>query len=117
MIYYFLISSIKFEILSSGRPTQSSLDTELYRAIVRARDRFEPNAPVLSPPLTSTTDASALREIGMVVYGFEPYHLTAEEDTSHGDDERISIDNLRSGLKIVFAIVGDVCHVSYRKGS
>ena len=61
---------------------------------------FDPGVPVLTPPLTSSTDATRLREIGMVVYGFEPFRLSEEDDRSHGDDERLSLDNLRLGLEV-----------------
>ena len=64
--------------------------------------------PVLTPPLTSSTDATRLRQIGMVVYGFEPFHLSDDDDRSHGDDERLSLANLRFGLEVTYAVVSDV---------
>ena len=63
---------------------------------------------MLTPPLTSSTDASRLRRIGVVVYGFEPFRLAEEDDRSHGDDERLSIANLRFVLEVTFAVVSDV---------
>jgi acetylornithine deacetylase/succinyl-diaminopimelate desuccinylase-like protein len=91
-----------------SRATESSIDTDLFRAILRARDRFEPGVPVLTPPLTSSTDATLLRQIGMVVYGFEPFHLAEDDDRSHGDDERLSLANVRFGLEVTYAVVSDV---------
>jgi acetylornithine deacetylase/succinyl-diaminopimelate desuccinylase-like protein len=100
---------LRFEVQGSvDRATESSIDTELFRAILKARDRFEPGVPVLTPPLTSSTDATRLRQIGMVVYGFEPFHLSEEDDRSHGDDERLSLANLRFGLEVTYAVVSDV---------
>ena len=64
--------------------------------------------PVLTPPLTSSTDASRLRQIGMVVYGFEPFRLSEDDDRSHGDDERLSLANVRFGLEVTYAVVSDV---------
>ncbi|HEY2797633.1 MAG TPA: M20/M25/M40 family metallo-hydrolase [Thermoanaerobaculia bacterium] len=101
--------SLRFEPQGAlSRATESSIDTELFRAIVRARDRFEPGVPVLTPPLTSSTDATLLRQIGMVVYGFEPFHLSEDDDRSHGDDERLSLANVRFGLEVTYAVVSDV---------
>jgi acetylornithine deacetylase/succinyl-diaminopimelate desuccinylase-like protein len=101
--------ALRFELQGAAEPaTESPIDTELFRAILRARDRFEPGVPVRTPPLTSTTDAGYLRRIGMVVYGFEPFHLSEEEDRSHGDDERLSLDNLRFGLEVTYSVVSDV---------
>jgi acetylornithine deacetylase/succinyl-diaminopimelate desuccinylase-like protein len=101
--------TLRFEVEGGGEAaTESPIDTVLFRAIVRARDRFEPGVPVRTPPLTSTTDAGYLRRIGMVVYGFEPFHLSEDEDRSHGDDERLSLENLRFGLEVTYAVVSDV---------
>ncbi len=100
--------SLRWEVLLSETATESPIDTALFRAIERARDRFAPGVPVLTPPLTSSTDASRLRQTGVVVYGFEPFALSDDDDRSHGDDERLSVDNLRFGLEATYAIVSDV---------
>jgi hypothetical protein len=44
----------------------------------------------------------------MVVYGFEPFRLSSEDDRSHGDDERLSVSNVRFGLAVTEAVVRDV---------
>jgi acetylornithine deacetylase/succinyl-diaminopimelate desuccinylase-like protein len=100
--------SIRFEVISSGIATESSTDSELFRAIGRARDRLEPGVPILTPPLTSTTDSSLLRQAGLVAYGFEPFHLAEDDDHSHGDNERISPENIRFGLEVTHFVVSDV---------
>ncbi len=101
--------TLRFEVQGGlERATESPIDTDLFRAILKARDRFEPGVPVLTPPLTSSTDATRLRQIGMVVYGFEPFHLSDDDDRSHGDDERLSLANLRFGLGVTYALVSDV---------
>jgi acetylornithine deacetylase/succinyl-diaminopimelate desuccinylase-like protein len=58
--------------------------------------------------LTSSTDAWRLRQIGIVVYGVEPFQLSEDEDRSHGDDERLSLDNVRFGLEVTYSVVLDV---------
>jgi acetylornithine deacetylase/succinyl-diaminopimelate desuccinylase-like protein len=100
--------TLQWEILLSETATESPIDTALFHAIERARDRFAPGVPVLTPPLTSSTDATRLRQMGVVVYGFEPFRLSEDDDRSHGDDERLSIDNVRFGLEVTYAVVSDV---------
>jgi acetylornithine deacetylase/succinyl-diaminopimelate desuccinylase-like protein len=100
--------TLRWDVLLSETATESPIDTALFHAIERARDRFAPGVPVLTPPLTSSTDANRLRQIGIVVYGFEPFRLSEDDDRSHGDDERLSLDNLRYGLEVTHAIVSDV---------
>jgi len=100
---------LKWEIIASSVATESTTDSDLFRAIERARDRFDPGVPLMTPPLLSTTDATTLRQAGLVVYGFEPWKLAAADDRSHGDDERLSLANLRFGLDVTLALVVDVC--------
>ena len=100
--------SLRFEVLSQGRSLWSSTDTDFFAAIARARDRFDAGVPLLTPPATSSTDAPSLRALGMSVYGFEPFRLADEDDHSHGDDERLSLANLRLGIEVTHAIVLDV---------
>ncbi|HKD19265.1 MAG TPA: M20/M25/M40 family metallo-hydrolase [Thermoanaerobaculia bacterium] len=100
--------TLHWEVLLSETATESPIDTALFRAIERARDRFAPGVPVLTPPLTSSTDAGKLRQMGVVVYGFEPFRLSEDDDRSHGDDERLSVENVRFGLEVTYAVVSDV---------
>ena len=101
--------TLRFEVHGEVEPaTESPIDTDLFRAIQKARDRFEPGVPVLTPPLTSSTDATRLRQAGMVVYGFEPFRLAEDDDRSHGDDERLSLANVRFGTEVTYAVVSEV---------
>ncbi len=100
---------LKWEIIASSVATESTTDSDLFRAIERARDRFDPGVPVLTPPLLSTTDATTFRQAGLVVYGFETWRLAAADDRSHGDDERLSLANIRFGVEATYFIVWDVC--------
>jgi acetylornithine deacetylase/succinyl-diaminopimelate desuccinylase-like protein len=100
--------TLRWEVLLSETATESPIDTALFHAIERARDRFAPGVPVLTPPLTSSTDATRLRQMGVVVYGFEPFRLSEDDDRSHGDDERLSVENVRFGLEVTYAVVSDV---------
>lgn len=100
---------LKWEIIASSVATESTTDTDLYRAIERARDRFDAGVPVLTPPLLSTTDATTFRQAGFVIYGFETWRLAPSDDRSHGDDERLSVANIRFGVEATYSIVLDVC--------
>ena len=100
--------TLRWDVELSEIATESPIDTALFHAIERARTRFSPGVPVLTPPLTSSTDASRLRQMGVVVYGFEPFRLSEDDDRSHGDDERLSVENVRFGLEVTYAIVLDV---------
>ncbi len=64
-------------------------------------------APVLCPAFT---DSRYFRQLGADAYGLVPVMLSDEEvGTFHGIDERIPLDGLRRGCKVVFDIVTRAC--------
>lgn len=86
--------------------SSSSTDTDLFRAIERVAARVEPGVPVVPTILTGWTESSLMRPLGIASYGFEPYAVTKEENRRvHGDDERISLTNVRRGFEILYEIV------------
>jgi acetylornithine deacetylase/succinyl-diaminopimelate desuccinylase-like protein len=87
----------------------SPLDTPLFAAIKKASARYFDGAPVV-PRLTSGYDENQMfRPLGMVAYGFSPYLATAEEgSTEHGDNERIRVEEIRRGFRVLYDVVGEV---------
>jgi acetylornithine deacetylase/succinyl-diaminopimelate desuccinylase-like protein len=71
-------------------------------ALAAVASRLDPGAPVVPTILRCSTDASTFRKLGIHAYGFEPYRLTEEETAlAHGNDERLSVQNLRDGVVIL----------------
>jgi acetylornithine deacetylase/succinyl-diaminopimelate desuccinylase-like protein len=97
---------LKIEMLEGSTPTGSSADTDLMRAIRRVAARRDPNVPVIPTMLTSSTDSAKFREVGITAYGFEPFKLDdGELERSHGDDERVSVENLRFALQFLYDVL------------
>ena len=93
-------------LIEARESVASSTGSPLYRAIAAAARRFNPDAGVVPSLLTSWTESSLLRPLGIDSYGFEPYALDdVEVSLSHADDERISVENVRTGFEILYAIV------------
>jgi acetylornithine deacetylase/succinyl-diaminopimelate desuccinylase-like protein len=90
--------------------TASPVDSELMRAIDRARARHHP-ATVLAPViLTGWTESALMRPLGIQAYGFEPYVLAeSEQNRAHGNDERISVKNVLQGVRIMEEVVREIC--------
>jgi acetylornithine deacetylase/succinyl-diaminopimelate desuccinylase-like protein len=89
--------------------TESPVDSELMRAIERVRARVHPAAVLAPTMLTGWTESAALRTLGIKAYGFEPYVLDgSEQERQHGNDERIAVDNVLRGARILEEIVRDV---------
>jgi acetylornithine deacetylase/succinyl-diaminopimelate desuccinylase-like protein len=89
--------------------TASPIDSDLMRAIDRARARHHPRAVLAPTILTGWTESNLMRGLGIQAYGFEPYLLDqTEQDRAHGNDERISVANILLGAAILDEIVRDV---------
>jgi acetylornithine deacetylase/succinyl-diaminopimelate desuccinylase-like protein len=81
-------------------PNLSPPDTELYKALADALRRRAPGAVVAPEILVAFTDNWVFRRAGLQGYGWSPFLLDAGEwSRVHGNDERISLDNLRDGTR------------------
>jgi acetylornithine deacetylase/succinyl-diaminopimelate desuccinylase-like protein len=91
----------------SGISTQ---DNVLYRAIERNLAKRFPSATIVPRMSAGFTDSHFFREKGIPAYGFIPYILDPEQATGiHGDNEKISLDNLRFGSDFMQKLVADIC--------
>jgi len=54
-------------------------------------------------------ESQRYRPLGIVCYGFSPYSSTADEgNTEHGDNERIRLEELRRGFRVLYDVVMEV---------
>jgi acetylornithine deacetylase/succinyl-diaminopimelate desuccinylase-like protein len=52
------------------------------------------------------------RELGITCYGFSPYATTAEEGaTEHGDNERIRVEEVQRGFRVLYDVVMEISAV------
>lgn len=90
-------------------PAVSSTDTPLYRAIVDVVHRHFPDANIVPAVETGFTDSHFFRDLGVACYGFAPFLIPANEAGGvHGNDERISIENIRRGTEMMLELVREV---------
>jgi acetylornithine deacetylase/succinyl-diaminopimelate desuccinylase-like protein len=81
-------------------PNASPPDTELYKALGEALRRRAPGVVVAPDVLVGFTDNWFFRNCGLHGYGFSPFVLEEGEwRRVHGNDERISLENLRAGVR------------------
>ena len=82
------------------RPNLSPPDTELYKALADSLRTRLPGVVIAPSILTGFTDNWVFRGLGLQGYGWSPFVLDAEEYRRiHGNDERISLDNVRAGAR------------------
>jgi len=87
----------------------SPTDTDLFRAIRRVSAQYFPDTPVVPRLDSGTTESQRYRLLGIHSYGFDPYIATSEEsDTEHGNDERIRVEEVRRGFRVLYDVVNGV---------
>ena len=81
-------------------PNLSPPDTELYKALADALQARAPGAVVAPEIMVGFTDNWVFRRCGLHGYGFGPFVLDPVEWKGiHGNDERISVENMRAGAR------------------
>jgi len=84
----------------------SGTDNALFAAIRETSAKYFPGTPVVPHITSGYTENQRYRPLGIVAYGFCPYAATEEEgNTEHGNDERIRVEEVRRGPRILFDVV------------
>jgi acetylornithine deacetylase/succinyl-diaminopimelate desuccinylase-like protein len=97
---------IRIETLLSFPPASSPIEHELFDVLREIAARDHPGAVVASPLAIGFTDCHYFREKGIPCYGFLPFALSDRDGALvHGNDERISLANLKSGTRLTFELV------------
>jgi acetylornithine deacetylase/succinyl-diaminopimelate desuccinylase-like protein len=87
----------------------SGTDNTLWKAIREVSGKYFPGTPVVPHITSGYTENQRYRPLGMVAYGFCPFTATEEEgNTEHGNDERIRVEEVRKGPRILFDVVASV---------
>jgi acetylornithine deacetylase/succinyl-diaminopimelate desuccinylase-like protein len=94
-------------LLAPKTPLESPIETDLFHAIERAAHEREPSAFVTTPMETAATDRPTYRKLGITTYGFNPFLVPRAETQRgmHGNDERLSVDNVGYGIHFFYDIL------------
>jgi acetylornithine deacetylase/succinyl-diaminopimelate desuccinylase-like protein len=91
------------------RPNLSPPDTELYKSLADSLRRRVPDVVVAPEILVAFTDNWVFRRCGLHGYGWSPFVLDEGEwSRIHGNDERISLENVREGARCYTEMLLDV---------
>jgi acetylornithine deacetylase/succinyl-diaminopimelate desuccinylase-like protein len=95
---------ITFRIVERGDDAPpSDFASPMFMAIADATRAV--NAEMVIVPYLSTgaTDSARLRRMGMQAYGILPFPMAqVDEDRMHGNDERIPLESLLFGTKVIY---------------
>jgi acetylornithine deacetylase/succinyl-diaminopimelate desuccinylase-like protein len=102
--------SVTIEPLENFRVANySPTDTALYAAARQVAAKYFPGAPVVPLLDSGYTESQRFRPLGVYAYGINPYTATDEESNSeHSNDERIRIEEVRRGPRVLFDVVAAV---------
>jgi acetylornithine deacetylase/succinyl-diaminopimelate desuccinylase-like protein len=102
--------SIKIENVNRFKPPNSSpINTELFSLIARKTKEKHPGAVITTKMLSGYTESQLYRQLGIVAYGWAPIYTTPEEDEGvHGNNERISVRNVREGTREFYEVVKEI---------
>jgi acetylornithine deacetylase/succinyl-diaminopimelate desuccinylase-like protein len=92
------------------RRFSAPLDTQLARAIEVTGKQLLPGVPFATAVGTGASDRPYYASAGIICYGIDPYLVELEEGRRevHGNDERISLENLGFGLRLHLGILQEM---------
>ncbi|RJP81835.1 MAG: M20/M25/M40 family metallo-hydrolase [Candidatus Zixiibacteriota bacterium] len=89
----------------SAPPPASSVDGAGFILIEQVCGEMFPGVPVLPYLSPGASDGTRLRRAGIPTYGLLPFPLEeSETGYFHGKDERVSLEALMTGLKLVYRV-------------
>lgn len=94
--------NISIERIMGFSPAISAIDTPLFEHIKAVTSQHYPGSKVIPSVSTGFTDSHFFRDLGIASYGFGPFVAKPEDYNGiHGNDEKISIDNMIGGTQIL----------------
>jgi acetylornithine deacetylase/succinyl-diaminopimelate desuccinylase-like protein len=98
--------NVHIETLLSFPASASDTDSGLMTAVRKVAATELGGAPVVPSVIPGFTDSHYFRERGVASYGFIPFVLGEEEErTVHGINERVSVENLRDGVRRLLVLL------------
>ena len=104
------------EVLRSLPPVEATSATPLFDVLASTVRRHDPTGHPLPYLIPGFTDAKAYARLGTTCYGFapvkfDPTHGVDFAKMYHGHDERVPVDGLKWGLRVLFEAVSGFCAV------
>jgi acetylornithine deacetylase/succinyl-diaminopimelate desuccinylase-like protein len=97
---------IQVETLMGFTPASSSPDTTLFGILRDVSQQHVPGASVTPSVVSGFTDSHFIRDLKITAYGYTPTVVPLEDAGGvHGNNERISVDNIRRGVLMMRDIV------------
>ena len=84
----------------------SDFASPMFEAIAASAKALDPELAVVPYLSTGATDSARLRKLGMQAFGVLPFPMNQDdEDRMHGNDERIPLESLHFGTRLIYGAV------------
>ncbi|HEY0756510.1 MAG TPA: M20/M25/M40 family metallo-hydrolase [Ktedonobacteraceae bacterium] len=95
------------EFIDPSLPLEADPASPLFEVIKDVLREYAPEATVIPTMLTGGTDAKHVSRLGTRVYGFSPelYNGSAAWSGVHGHDERVGVQALQWGMRVMYEVV------------
>lgn len=101
---------VDIEFTDNSPALEGDHRTPFFEAIQSVMKRYQPQATVLPYLVVGATDARHVSKLGTHVYGFSPMYGSSNDlDRIHGHDERVSVESLAFGTRVLYDIVSEFC--------
>ncbi len=98
--------AIEIETIMAFTPAISATDTDVYQTLEAVTRQWYPGAAILPSVAAGFTDSHFFRDLGIQAYGYSPAAIPIDDAPRlHGNDERISVENVRRGVAIMSEIL------------
>lgn len=100
-------ADVTVTIVTEGEEAAASdSDSAMFRAIAESARSLDPAIAVVPYLSTGVTDSAHLRRIGIDAYGILPFPMMqSDEERMHGHDERVPVESLHFGTRLIFESV------------
>jgi acetylornithine deacetylase/succinyl-diaminopimelate desuccinylase-like protein len=101
---------ITIEVTQRGEEAPASDPASaMFAAISASAHEIDSRIPVVPYLSTGVTDSARLRRQGVHAYGILPFPMAqADEERMHGHDERVPLESLHFGLRLVFGAISRI---------
>jgi acetylornithine deacetylase/succinyl-diaminopimelate desuccinylase-like protein len=103
--------NVTIDYVSKQPPWEMPYEGDIVDAMTRSLLAEDPDAAVAPYLMSAGTDAKHFNKLGMRSYGFAPLRLPADLDFTalfHGVDERVPVDALEFGARVLDRFLDDV---------
>jgi acetylornithine deacetylase/succinyl-diaminopimelate desuccinylase-like protein len=101
---------VSIEITHRGEEAPASDPaSSMFTAIAETAHDLDPKIAVVPYLSTGVTDSARLRRLGVQAYGVLPFPMPqSDEERMHGNDERIPIESLHFGVRLIHGAVARI---------